>query len=296
MSSLIFPPKSFRFLTLILIVGLLLAACGPAAQPTDAPTVEEPAPTKSDAEAQETQEPLDTEPAGSKMPIVDDFESGELPEGTNANGLDVGYVLWGDSASTVSIDNLAIPAEDDLAKPGQSSENQVLALTAEVSGWGGVTHNFENATVDTWMTLDWSTYEGVSFWVYGLDSGVSLFFEIQENRNPDSTTNDVEIWSYPFEDDFSGWQQIQIPWEDFSRKDIGNGAPNDGLGLREVHGWAFGMLTTPAEETNYLDDIELYGERDPMANLEVAFNHTQDVVREGGRDRLEGSLSAVSEK
>ena len=76
---------------------------------------------------------------------------------------------------------------------------------------------------------DWSSYEGVSFWLYGSNTGNGLFFEINENRNPGSTTNDVEIWTYPFTDDFSGWQQIIIPFDAFTRKQIGNGAPNDGF-------------------------------------------------------------------
>ena len=40
-----------------------------------------------------------------------------------------------------------------------------------MAGWGGVTHAFENETVDTWITQDWSTYEGISFWAYGHDTG-----------------------------------------------------------------------------------------------------------------------------
>jgi hypothetical protein len=36
----------------------------------------------------------------------------------------------------------------------------------------------------------------------------------------------------------------KLPFSEFSRKEVGNGAPNDGLTLTEVHGWAFGTLST----------------------------------------------------
>jgi hypothetical protein len=45
---------------------------------------------------------------------------------------------------------------------------------------------------------------------------------------------------------------------DFVRKEIGNGAPNDGFGRDEVHGWAFGSLNTGgATVTYYLDNVAL---------------------------------------
>lgn len=288
--------KYLQFLVIIILaLSVLLVSCTPNEVITDVP-VETQEPIVESPEPTEALEAPTLEPSSGDDQIVQDFEFKTLPAGTDENGLGIGFVTWGDNASTVSIRTAEIPEDDAFAKPEQSGPNRVLALTAEVSGWGGLTQNFTNESVDTWLTMDWSTSEGVSFWIYGLDSGVSLFFEIQENRNPDSQTNDAEIWSYPFVDDFSGWQQIQIPWDEFSRKDIGNGAPNDGLGLKEVHGWAFGMLTTSGEVTFYLDDIELYGERDPLASLEVAFMKMDDVVREGGPARLPVRLSSVLEE
>ena len=289
--------KKFGYLSiaLILVLGVLLVSCAPnesipeTPMETQEPMVESPEPA-------ETLETPATEPLSGDPQSVDDFEIHTLPAGTDENGLSIGFVTWGDNASTVSIRTVEIPEDDAFAKPEQSGPNRVLALTADVSGWGGLTHNFTNETLDAWLTMDWSTSEGVSFWFYGLDTGTSVFFEIQENRNPDSNGNDVEIWSYPFVDDFEGWQEFKVPWEDFSRKEIGNGAPNDGLGLREVHGWAFGALTTPDEVTFYLDDVMLYGERDPLANIEVAFDQSQDTVREGGKARLMVNLTSVMEE
>jgi beta-glucanase (GH16 family) len=189
---------------------------------------------------------------------VDDFESG-LPSGTDGDGLDIGFVTWGDfwNGTTVAISDPSVEDTDPLALPGQAGPNHLLQLDADVVGWGGVTHAFENEALDTWITQDWSSYEGVSFWVYGHNTGATLFFEVQDNRNPGSTTSDTEIWSYAFPDDFSGWQYVEIPFSAFTRKEIGNGAPNDGFGRTEVHGWAFGMLTNPGPITYYLDDVGL---------------------------------------
>ncbi len=296
MSSLNNHIKNISALVLpLLILGLLFSSCRSMASQITYEvgiTVESPESTPEPV-LKSTPEEIPSESESSDPSIVDDFEEGTLSTGTDPNGLSIGYVLWGDSASSVDVSNIEIPAEDDASMPEQSGPNRVLALTADVSGWGGVTHNFSNDALDTWLTMDWSTYEGVSFWIYGLGSGTRLLFEIQENRNPDSTSNDVEIWSYSFVDDFSGWQQIQLTWEDFSRKEIGNGAPNDGLGLQEVHGWAFGMLTTPGELTYYLDEIQLFGERDPLANITVTFDQEKETVREGGRASLNVKLSAL---
>ncbi|NTU84458.1 MAG: L,D-transpeptidase, partial [Chloroflexales bacterium] len=60
-------------------------------------------------------------------------------------------------------------------------------------------------------------------------------------------------------DDFSGWQYFELPFSAFNRKEIGNGAPNDGFGLTEVHGWALGSITTPAPQTWYVDNATVYG-------------------------------------
>ena len=127
-------------------------------------------------------------------------------------------------------------------------------MDLNVVSYAGFTHSFENAAVNAWVTQDWSAYEGISFWLYGNNSGTTLFIDVLDNRNPGSTKDDAERWSITFQDNFSGWRQIQIPFASMSRKEIGNGAPNDGFGLTEVHGWALGSITTPAPQTYYVDD------------------------------------------
>ncbi|HLF89006.1 MAG TPA: hypothetical protein VI451_08690 [Anaerolineales bacterium] len=57
---------------------------------------------------------------------------------------------------------------------------------------------------------------------------------------------------HPHPDDFEGWQFFEIPFDSFTRKDIGNGAPNDGLNL-EIWGHQFIL----PEGTFYLDKLRL---------------------------------------
>jgi hypothetical protein len=50
----------------------------------------------------------------------------------------------------------------------------------------------------------------------------------------------AERWEAPFTDAEPGWQQIEIPFTDFTRSDAQvDGAPDDGLGLNGVWGYGF---------------------------------------------------------
>ena len=101
-----------------------------------------------------------------------------------------------------------------------------------------------------------------------------------DNRNPGSIKDDAERWSIDFLDNFSGWQEIKIPFASMHRKEIGNGAPNDGFGLTEVHGWALGAVTTPAPQSYYVDNAMVYGVA-PIKPLTVGFSTIDYSVMEG---------------
>jgi beta-glucanase (GH16 family) len=216
--------------------------------------------------------------------IVDDFESG-LPSGEDAYGNGIGFVTWGDfwTGTTVEITTTLVPDSDPLARPGQAGDTHLLRFDANVNGWGGLTHAFENEDVDTWVPQDWTAYEGISFWLYGQNTGNDLLFEINENRNPGSTGADTEIWSHGFKDDFSGWQLFVLDFDaDFTRKEIGNGAPNDGFGRDEVHGWAFGTLNTGgADVTYYLDNVALIVRTEMVDDFESGLPSGEDAYGNG---------------
>jgi uncharacterized repeat protein (TIGR01451 family) len=216
--------------------------------------------------------------------VVDDFESGQIPNGLDGDGLQIGYVTWGDfwTGTTVGITVTTATDSDPLAKPGQTGDNILYQVDLNVNGWGGTTHAFENGAVDTWITQNWSTFEGVCFWLYGNNTGNTLLFEIQDNRNPGSTTADTEIWNYTFTDDFSGWRFFALGFDEFTRKEIGNGAPNDGFGRDQVHGWAFGSLDTgDADLSYYIDDVTVYGNTGTDQPLIAQFSQANFDVDEG---------------
>jgi tetratricopeptide (TPR) repeat protein len=60
------------------------------------------------------------------------------------------------------------------------------------------------------------------------------------------------------------------------RKEIWNGAPNDGLGLSSVHGWALAALRTQGEITFFVDDVRL--RREPlMENVPAGLSRETDI-------------------
>jgi beta-glucanase (GH16 family) len=199
--------------------------------------------------------------------IIDDFESGVAP-GTSCGGIPLGFCTFQDAASSVSIAAATTPPAPLLPEFG--TPNTVIQTDLDVAAFAGFIRGFTNAAGDTWLPQDWSDYAGFAFWLYGNNSGTDMFIDLLENRNPGSTTDDAERWTVTIPDDFSGWGYFELPFADFVRKDVGNGAPNDGLTLDEVHGWAFGTVGTPGPLTFYLDQVSLFGQAAERP-LEVTF-------------------------
>lgn len=209
--------------------------------------------------------------------IVDDFESG-LPFGSAVpNGEPLGfYTFRGDG--NVAISSASTPPAPVL--PAVGTPNNVMQMDVDVASFAGYIHAFENAAVDSWVTQDWSTSEGISFWMYGSGSGTQMFIDILDNRNPGSTTDDAERWTVPFVDDVAGWRLIELPFSSFVRKEIGNGAPNDGLGLFQMHGYALGTLGTGGPRTFYFDEVRVYGIAEPP-ELAVNLSRQNTFIEEG---------------
>ena len=207
--------------------------------------------------------------------VVDDFENG-LPAGSDVNGTPVGFYTFSGGSPVGIATTTAPPAP----LPGSAPDNTVLSMTANVTAFAGFIHAFENAAVDTWVTRDWSGFQGFSVWFYGTNSGTGMFIDVLDNRTPGSTSDDAERFTVAFTDDFSGWRQLEFPFASFVRKEIGNGAPNDGFTLTEVHGWTLGSLGTPGEVTWYVDDAALYGTAE-IPPLSVSFDSGGYGIEEG---------------
>lgn len=205
--------------------------------------------------------------------VVDDMESG-VPNGTDADGVSIGWNTFQDAASTVAVTTTDTPPAP---RPDADAGNVVLQMDADVEAFAGVTHSFTNDDTDVWVPQDWSTYAGFAVWVYGQGTGTGMFIDVLDNRNPGSTVDDAERWSVAFSDDFTGWQLLEWTWDQFARKNVGNGAPDDGLNLTETHGWAIGAVTTAGPVTWYADDAQVWGTRP----LGLAFDRPIFDVGEG---------------
>ncbi|HSH02720.1 MAG TPA: carbohydrate binding domain-containing protein [Anaerolineae bacterium] len=237
---------------------------------------------------------LDNASLVNRVWMIDDFESG-LSTGTDGNGIGIGFVTWSDGGSTVAITTTDAAGAGIDPVPGSDPANQMLELESMIASWGGFTHAFENETVDTWVSQDWSGWEGLCFWYYGTGSGTTMFVDISENRNPGSTTDDAERWSAEWSDDVAGWQFVQIPFSDLNRKDIGNGAPNDGWTGAEVHGWSLGTLATGGvTELRYVDDFTIYGRTGTDQPLAAQFAMGNYEVVEGDVVTIEIALNMTA--
>jgi beta-glucanase (GH16 family) len=212
-----------------------------------------------------------------EVQVVDDFESGVAPGTPCASGAPpLGFCTFSGAGSSVAVAAATTPPAPELDAVG--TPNSVLQLDLDVTSFAGVIRGFQSGS--EWVSQDWSTREGFSLWFYGLNSGTTVFIDILENRNPGSTTDDAERFSVEFVDDFSGWQLLEFPFSAFSRKEVGNGAPNDGFDRFEVHGWAIGTLGTGGPRTFYVDEVSVYGEAGiPPVTVNLAQQNT--FVEEG---------------
>ena len=213
----------------------------------------------------------------SAVQVIDDFESGVAPGTPCASGAPpLGFCTFSGAGSSVAVAAATTPPAPELDAVG--TPNSVLQLDLDVTSFAGVIRGFESG--GEWVSQDWSTREGFSLWFYGLNSGTTVFIDILENRNPGSTTDDAERHTVEFVDDFSGWQLLEFPFSSFSRKEIGNGAPNDGFDRFEVHGWALGTLGTGGPRTFYVDEVSVYGDAGvPPLTVNLARQNT--FVEEG---------------
>jgi Carbohydrate binding domain (family 11)/PEP-CTERM motif len=182
---------------------------------------------------------------------VDDFEAG-LTAGSDG-GISLGFFTFqGDGG--VAIGRTSMPPAP---VPGAIAGNNVLQMDVQTNSFAGVVHVFENAAVNALAPQNWSSFDAMTLWLYGHNTGNALYIDVLENRQAGSTGYPFEIWTSTFTDDFSGWKQRSFAFAGLTRKDIGNGAPNDGLTLTTVHGWALGAESTGGPRTYYVDNVQL---------------------------------------
>lgn len=221
-----------------------------------------------------------------RVTVIDDFADGKLPAGTDG-GVPIGFYTWSDGSS-VSIEAAKIEPGSPMALPDQIASKTVLKLNTDIkaNGWAGYTHAFTNETLDKWTTRDWSSYEGIALWLYSNGTGGSLFVDLLENRGANSKKDDAERWSLTIPDDAKGWRHVKLAFKDFRRKDIGNGAPNDGLTLSEIHGYAVGNFGSKemGKHSDYVGPVSVYGlVTEEQRPVEVSFQKDAGSAVKGGK-------------
>ena len=183
--------------------------------------------------------------------LLDDFEVDELFFAQDEFGNNIGIVSWGDTAGNVVL------SLTDTTREGVT--NRALTIQYDITTFGGFSHVL---TVDgeTWDSQDWTAFNAITFWYFGSNTDAEVQFEIFDNRNPESDGDTAERWFYRFVDDSLGWRLIEIPFVEFQRRSDWqpDGAPNDDLGLTEVHGYAFTMPAGTGPKVAFVDDVGLF--------------------------------------
>lgn len=179
--------------------------------------------------------------------VIDDFEVEELFTARDQYNNDIGYIPFGDTAG-----NVTLRLANSLVN-GQSTTT--LFMNYAISDFGGFSHVFTDS--EERSPQDWSGHNAISFWWLGTNSGSQIQFEIFDNLNLDSTGDTAERWIYRFEDDSRNWKYLEIPFRDFQRNTTWQpaGAPNDGLNLDVVTGYAITLPT--GEGRANIDDIQI---------------------------------------
>jgi hypothetical protein len=221
--------------------------------------------------------------------LVDGFENG-LPAGSDGP-TQFGFATFQGGGGSVAIGTTNSPPSP---VPGAAAGNQVLRLDVTSPNFAGLVHVFENPAVNGLAPQDWSSFGAFSFWLYGHNSGNTLYVDVLDNREPGTTGYAYEIWTSEFTDDFSGWGRVTIEFAALTRKDIANGAPNDGLGLTTVHGWAFGTLDTRGERTYYLDDVRLVSSVPVPGTLALLASGLLLITTTARKARRQGSTRSSS--
>ena len=181
--------------------------------------------------------------------VIADFETEELFTAADQFNNGIGHITWGDTAGNVEL------ALAEMERDGETTS--VLAVSYDIASWGGFTHALTDG--ENWISEDWTTHNALQFWLYGNNTGGMVQIDLFDNRNPDLNTDSAERYFFRVADDYEGWQQFSIPFGNFQRRTDfqPGGAPNDGLGLNAVSGYAFGFPAGTGAQTAYLDQVEL---------------------------------------
>ncbi len=214
---------------------------------------------------------------------VDRFE-GEIPF---ANPPAEGIFTWGSDAD----DQPDLEFKERADAPEGA---KVLEGSYDISGWGGLTHDF---AFDK-PAHDWTAHKGIRFWWYGQNtaplppgSGKRINFELKDGGANGEAS---ELWTTSFTDDWEGWHLVEIPFADFVyRADYQPvGGIDQILGLNAMWGYAL-TLPTGAPGRFAMDGVELYGKAAPALKASVITDAAVHPVGEGDTAKVKISVATT---
>ena len=207
--------------------------------------------------------------------VLDDFED-PVPFGSPE-----GIFTFGGNPGD---DPILTPVPEPEPRPGADAPNQVLQVDYDIEFFGGLVHNI---TFDS-NPQDWSSLEGFRFWFYGTNlaplppgSGPRIQLEIKDGG---ANAEASELWEVFFTDDFAGWTQLVIPFEEFKFRTSfqPTGGPINGtLDLDRMWGYAMGLPAGVPDQSFFLDQVEVFGFAPPPARAFVDLDQAVKLLNEG---------------
>lgn len=229
--------------------------------------------------------------------LLHDFADG-APSGRDAAGNGVGFVTWQDGSSTLELSVVEVEPGSDLALPDQRDLVSLFRVQHDISSWGGFTHAFADESAARWVPLDLSGYQGIRFWYRGDGRGGPVQVDLFDNRNPELPGDSAERYAYRFVDDSTEWRRVEVPFDElFRRTDFQpGGAPDDGLTLSQVWGWAMGFAA--GDGVSHVYGVEAYGRAGELAEGEIGVELDAGVydLPEAGEVEIRLRLSRPSEE
>lgn len=129
--------------------------------------------------------------------LIDDFE-GPISEETVDFGTGRGS-------------NLEVLAEKEVKFSGNQSLKIIYDAVSGGYMWIARGYDLDIKVAGAWLALpediNWRNFNAISFYMYGQNSGNAVTFDTKDNGN--------EMWRFILKDDFSGWKQVIVRFEEF---------------------------------------------------------------------------------
>ena len=216
--------------------------------------------------------------------VIDDFESG-LPQRHRRRRCRHRLLTPSRApAARSAISTAATPPAPAVPAAGGEPEQRPAGGRQRRPAFAGFIHGFENEAVDTWVAAGLERLRGLAL------------LAVRQQHRDDSSSSTSSTTATPARRPTTpsasrstssttspAGSSSRSPSRRFSRKEIGNGAPNDGLQPHRGARLGVRHARTPAAPlTNYLDDVALYGVAE-VPELAVSFAAQQLRHRRRGR-------------